>query len=594
MKNISKIVFIAGLLFILASCKKDFLEIEDPNNPTAETFYNSAANAQLAVNGVYGEFHDERLFFGEIFYILGYSTGEAQYIHPESRYTDFNNYNYGPTNELIIDYYKGWYNIVGRANAAITGLNTMLSSGNFTKDEQALKQMKGQCYFLRGLAYSYLVRSFGEKLPSNPGYSENAMGVLIADSVILSKDQMYKGRSSCGEVYKYIVSDFRNAESLLPASWSATEAGKATKGSAQAFLGETYVYLQDWANAKIAFDKVLANSNYKLMTNFAQNFDYKHINNSESVFEVAFNNMTIGYSGTYAYRLLAKQAWGTTKIPTETVNHFSSSVVLNNSTLAAGLASKTLATGSLQKGYIDSLYKISVPLNGSSYPSKEAYLAFIDPLTTIPFYKTDGTTLQAGVRIWLDAVSPKDPRLSATVYIPKSDELQVFNPTTGTWSTKLYDFSDYGWKKYIPDSIEVEGANAAGMGNDGHMSMNFRIMRLDDVYLYYAEVMHHLGDDAAAREYINKIVRRANGQPVNTPSAFDVNPTDIMAELKNQTYLELCLEGKIYFHYRRWNIAKAEWSALGYKEGKNECLPIPAGEFDSNPAMAGQQNPGYN
>ncbi|MDO9255688.1 MAG: RagB/SusD family nutrient uptake outer membrane protein [Bacteroidales bacterium] len=593
MKNTIKIVFIAGLLLILASCKKDFLEISDPNNPTAETYYTSVSNAQLAVNGVYGEFHDESLFFGEIFYILGYSTGEAEYIHPESRYTDFNNYNYGPTNSLITEYYKGWYRIVGRANATLDGISKMLESGTYTADEVTLlNQMKGQCYFLRGLAYSYLVRSFGEKMPSNPAYTENTPGVIISDSVVQSKDQMYKDRSSCGEVYKYIVKDFQLAESLLPASWPDAELGKATKGSAQAFLGETYVYLQDWPNAKTALDKVIANGQYKLMTDFGQNFDYEHINNAESLFEVGFNNWTIGYVGTYTYRLLALQSWGTTKIRTSTIDKFSSSVIINTQTLADGLASKATVFGSLYKSYVDTLYKVSVPLKGNSYASKEAYLAFIRPLTKIPFYKADGVTLENGVRQFVNAISPKDPRLKTTVYTPKIDTLEVFNPTSGTWSKKLYDYSNYGWKKNIPAKMEVEQATAAGLGNNGHMSMNFRIMRLDDVYLYYAEVMHNLGNDAQAKEYMNKVLRRANGKPINTPSTIDVNPTDVMAELKNQTYLELCLEGKVWFHYRRWNLGVSEWGSLGYKENKNECLPIPQGEFDSNPGIT-KQNIGY-
>ena len=267
-------------------------------------------------------------------------------------------------------------------------------------------------------------------------------------------------------------------------------------------------------------------------------------------------------------------------------------MILNDQTLAGGLASKVLALG-IQKTYIDSLYKISVPLKGNSWKDKESYLAFIDPLTTIPFYKADGVTLQPGVRIWLDAISPKDPRLATTVYVPKSDYIVVFDPSTGAWNRKLYDFSDYGWKKYIPDSVEVEAARAAGMGNDGHMNMNFRIMRLDDVYLYYAEVMHNLGNDAQAKEYMNKVVRRANGKPINTPSAIDVNPTDVMAEIRNQTYLEFCLEGKIWFHFRRWNREVIEWGSLGFKANKNECLPIPQGEFDLNPAIT-KQNIGYN
>jgi len=591
-KNIKLILF-ALILLLSNACSDDFLQINNPSNPTATTFYTSLSNAQYAVNGVYAGFSSGgQLYFGEIFYILMFSTGEAEYVHPESRYTDFNNYNYSSTNTLIAGYYQQWYNIVGRANNVIHGLRTMQQSGNFTGDKLTqLNSMLGQCYFLRGLAYSNLVRSFGERMPSNPDYNPNLPGVILSDTVITTREQMLKGRSSCGEVYNYVVSDFKKAESLLPASWSAAEAGKATQGSAQAYLGETYVYLQKWDSAKLAFDKILSNSQYSLVSKFGNNFDYKHINNSESLFEVGFNNMTIGLSGNYIYRLLALQSWGTSQVRSSTIDRFSSSVVINTQTLAAALASKATVIGSPQKAIVDSLIRISTQLLGQSFDGKDAFLANIRPLTSISFYKPDGT-YQNGVKAFLNAVSPKDPRLAATVYTPKVDSIVVYNPTTNTWSKKLFDFSNYGIRKYIPDSVEVEDAQPAGMGNYGFISQNFRIMRLDDVYLYYAEVMHQLGNDTAAKEYLNKLVRRSNGLPVNTPSAVDLSPSDIMKEIINQTFLETCLEGKIWFHYRRWNIANQEWAKFGYKENKNECLPIPQSEFDSNTGMK-TQNPGY-
>jgi len=592
-KNIKLILF-ALILLLSNACTDEFLQINDPNNPTATTFYTSLTNAQFAVNGVYAGFHSgEQLYHGEIFYILMYSTGEAEYVHPESKYTDFNNYNYSSTNSLISGYYREWYNIVGRANNVIHGLRTMQQTGNYTGENLTqLNFMLGQCYFLRGVAYSNLVRSFGQRMPSNPDYNPNLPGVILSDTVVTTREQMYKDRNSCGEVYNSVVNDFKKAESLLPASWSDAEAGKATKGSAQAYLGETYVYLQKWDSAKIAFDNILKNTKYSLVSNFKDNFDYKHINNSESLFEVGFNNLTIGLAGTYAYRLLALQSWGTSQVRQTTIDKYSSSVVINTQTLAAALTSKKSVVGDPQKALVDSLIRVSTPLTGQSFDNKAAFLAYIRALTTISYYKTDGITYQNGVNAFLNAVSPKDPRLAATVYTPRVDFIVVYNPKTNTWARQLFSYSNYGIKKYITDSVEVDAAQPAGMGNYGFMSQNFRIMRLDDVYLYYSEVMHQLGDDTAAKEYLNKLVRRSNGLPVNSPSTVDIAPTDIMKEIINQTYLETCLEGKIWFHYRRWNIAKQEWTKFGYTENKNECLPIPQSEFDSNSGMK-TQNPNY-
>ncbi len=593
MNKIIKQILFASILFLTNACSDDFLQIDHPSNPVSETFFNSIDNAQYALTGVYtGLRSNDQSYLGEIFYVLMYSTGEAEYVHPEARYTDFNNYNYTSTNTLISGYYQFWYNVIGRANNVIEGLRKMQNSGEYNADDLTkIDYMLGQCYFLRGLSYSNLVRSFGQRMPSNPDYSSELPGVIISDSIFMKREQLNKERSSCGEVYEYVINDFKRAENLLPSSWPAAEAGRATKGAAQAYLGETYVYLQDWPNAKIAFDKILANPQFSLVPNFKHNFDYKYINNSESLFEVGFNNMVMEFGATYIYRLLALQSWGASIVRQEAVNKFSSNVVINNQTLAAAAASRNLVMAK-QKSYVDTLVMVCTPLKGQSFESKEALLNTIDPYINFDFYKDDGVTYQNSVRVFLDALSPKDPRLAVTVFTPKKDSLVVFNPSTKKWQKKLFDFTSYGIRKYISDSVSVENAQAAGMGNDGFVSQNFRIMRLDDVYLYYAEVMHHLNDDNVATEYLNKIVRRANGLPYNAPSEVDLAPTDVMKEIMNQTYLETCLEGKIWFHYRRWNIAKQEWEKYGFIENKNECLPIPQSEFELNSGIK-TQNPNY-
>lgn len=591
-KNIKLILF-ALILLLSNACSDDFLQINDPAHPTAASFYSSIDNAKSALAGVYtGLRSNDQSYLGEIFYILMYSTGEAEYVHPESKYTDFNNYNYTSTNTLISGYYQMWYNVVTRSNTVIQGLREMEKSGNY-KDADLIEinYMLGQCYFLRGLAYSNLVRSFGQRMPSNPDYNPNLPGVIISDTILTNREQFNKERNSCGEVYNYIIEDFQRAENLLPTSWSTSDAGRATKGSAQAYLGETYVYLQEWAKAKIAFDKILANPQYSLVAKFKHNFDYKYINNSESLFEVGFNNMITGWGGTYIYRLLALQAWGTSVVRNSTIQKFSSSVVINAQTLAAALVAKNTVVGSIQKGYVDELISISNPFIGQSFDNIEDFLAILRPLTSIPFYKAD-STYQNGVKAFINAVTPKDPRLAVTVFTPKVDSLILYNASKNKWEKKLFDYSSYGIRKYIPDSVSVENAQAAGMGNNGFMSQNFRIMRLDDVYLYYAEVMHRLGDDNTAKEYLNKLVRRANGVPANAPSSFDLSPSDVMSEIINQTYLETCLEGKIWFHYRRWNIANQEFAKFGYIVNKNECLPIPQSEFELNSGIK-TQNPGY-
>lgn len=593
MNNKYYILIITILAFLLNACNDDFLEIKDPNEPVSDNFYTSMQNAQLALNGVYAEVHDERLFFGEIFYILNYSTGEMQYDHPETRYTDFNSYSYDATNILIADNWAGWYRIINRANNVLNGLYQMKNNKKFEADITTINTMIGQCYFMRGFAYSYLIRMYGQKMPSHPSYSPNLPGVIIADTVITTRQAFNKERNSCKEVYDYVINDFKNAAALLPPSWSNSELGKATKGAAYAYLGETYMYLNNWNDAKVAFDNVLANNNYKLVNNFSYNFDYKHIHNSESIFEVAFNNATNGDVGTYAFRLLANQSWNTSLVRSETIFKYSSGVVVNSSTLKDTTVTRATILSSTHKKYFDKINRyVTANLIGQTFTTREAFVEAIKPALDFVYIKSDGT-YQNGLKQYVNMVSPKDPRLATTVYTPGVDSIWVFSSKNLNWGKIKYSSANYGMKKYIPDSIEVESARAAGMGNDGHMSMNFRLMRLDDVFLYYAEVMHKLGNDVAAKEYLNKVIRRAFGYNYNTVSIADINPSNVMEAIQNQTFLEIALEGKWWFHVRRWNRCIEEFSKYGFVIDKNECLPIPQQEMEQNTKLK-TQNINYN
>jgi starch-binding outer membrane protein, SusD/RagB family len=78
--------------------------------------------------------------------------------------------------------------------------------------------------------------------------------------------------------------------------------------------------------------------------------------------------------------------------------------------------------------------------------------------------------------------------------------------------------------------------------------------RLAEIYLNYAEAKFELGDEATAREYLNKVRKRTS---VNLP---DILPTVTGAELRRRIYkerrVELAFESHRFFDVRRWKIAE--------------------------------------
>src|SRR5699024_2810723 len=112
-----------------------------------------------------------------------------------------------------------------------------------------------------------------------------------------------------------------------------------------------------------------------------------------------------------------------------------------------------------------------------------------------------------------------DPRLFVNALEPRVDSVKpdgihwhpVSKPTGLIGQVKTYGWSIRKYSPIYNNILKVGPADAS----------NIYILRLADVYLLYAETEMHLGKNAIALEYINKVHRRAYGYPVNAPSPVD-------------------------------------------------------------------------
>lgn len=137
---------------------------------------------------------------------------------------------------------------------------------------------------------------------------------------------------------------------------------------------------------------------------------------------------------------------------------------------------------------------------------------------------------------------------------------------------------------------------------------NVPLLRLSEVYLNAAEAAVKLGgaaNIAKAEIYLNAIINRAN--PAKSVATADVTLANVLKERRK----ELIGEGHRFFDALRNNETVVRYTTAG-KDGdqgfhaslKEEArsfnrdfyktlLPVPQEEIDANPAMKGQQNPGY-
>jgi len=140
-------------------------------------------------------------------------------------------------------------------------------------------QIKGENLFLRAMVHFQLVNIFGRPYVQSP--QEN-LGVPIVDFADVNKRPE---RATVAEVYDFIVSDLKQAASLMTqqknSSFASTEA-------AYALLSRVYLYMGENQLAKEYANKVIDSQRYQLVDTetFRNYFTLINENNPETIFAI--------------------------------------------------------------------------------------------------------------------------------------------------------------------------------------------------------------------------------------------------------------------------------------------------------------------
>ncbi len=178
-------------------------------------------------------------------------------------------------------------------------------------------------------------------------------------------------------------------------------------------------------------------------------------------------------------------------------------------------------------------------------------------------------------------------------YSNPTDTMKYYGKTYAQWNATEHFAHKAYWRKYT----SVDTDNKA---EDYSSGTNFRVLRLADVYLMYAEVLNELGTDrATAVEYINKVRRRVNMSDLNAATLN--NYESLKEQIRHEREVELCGECTRWFDLDRWGdihtqegvnkIAERDPDFLNYKVGINHLYIIPNHEISLYPGLT--QNPGY-
>lgn len=454
-------VCLSSLLITLNSCQPEM----NFNNPAADsenTYYNTKEHLTYAVNGAYNLLQRAGGWARWMPFMLNarsdeyaFTSGAAAGEPETARLAQYNvNADLGSVSTTYQDLFVLQY----AANLALEKLEENQDNAfdlNNEEDKKLYDRLKGEAIFLRGLSRFYLVYFWGDEIPDR-------------DYVTTGGDDYLLPPAEPGVIYQNIINDFIDASNLLTEwSYEGTEnEGRATKGSALAFLAKAYMARPildgtakagdaEWTKAKDVLFQIIDSKKYYLMDNYRDNATEDNENNAESLFEVQFC-----------------QSIETDGFNPAAPGDINSWVVTGQNTIRELEMSAPNSTESARWW------------NGQ--PSLALYNEFerdadgniIDPRAFLGLYIPDGCNFLGKSGSWI----PYETLFSGG----------VFDEWKGKW---------FGCRKYSLDQVRSKEQSG----------INDRLIRYSDILLMYAECcLEADNDEATAKKYIQMVRDRAN------------------------------------------------------------------------------------
>jgi hypothetical protein len=410
------------MILSTASCKKEFLEITPKGQFLSEFYYADKDQAYGALVGVYDIMRKNSGGFENMITMM--NAGSDDHVAGGGGSTDgagiqgFSNYTMNP-NIMPASFWNDYFQGIFKANTLLSKLpETVMDDNLKARFVAETKALRAYCYF-------NLVIMF-KNVP------------LLLDP--LTATNMYDvTQATPADVYTQIEKDLTEAIAALPPTVSvSTEAGRFTKGAAQALLGKVYLYEKKNTLAVAQLSEVNGptpggTNQYgnRLLTKFSDLWVVSNKFNTESILEVGHSSVGNSDWGW----------WGSARDEGNTVN------------IMVGPRSYSRPTGS----------------TAPDLPSGWSFNVF-----TQDFY---------------DAIK-NDPRFNATVF-----DLKALKAAGQADYIEGYQNTGYFLNKFLPRQSDVRTGGGA-------MELNFKqntyAIRLADTYLLEAEALGGTGTRAQA------------------------------------------------------------------------------------------------
>jgi hypothetical protein len=267
----------------LSSCA-DKLELVNPNSQSSSTFGSDLSLLEETVIAAYNHTRMEGSY-ARVGYTIDVCRGDEAWNSSQVWYLPYDNLNAPASDEIGSWVWREWYYTINVCNYTLS-----LCSDDDSSLSEAMRRIKGQMLFLRGLSYYNLAGHF-------------MTPTLITDyNQYSSLDGLYGANATYDEVWDQVEKDLKEAIDLLPSRDEGGEwaKGRATCGAAAGFYARALMMRHKYSDALDVLKDIINKKygTYKLMANYGDNFreGSAYENNDESIYEVQF--LDYGTQGT--------------------------------------------------------------------------------------------------------------------------------------------------------------------------------------------------------------------------------------------------------------------------------------------------------
>jgi hypothetical protein len=261
-------VGVLSTLIFASSCKKSFLNVDPQGQQAAQQFWKTQEDATKGVNAIYANL---RTWENLAFPALAIESTGSDEADKGSTVTDapffnlYDTFTVTSTEGSLQSFWTGQYRNINLCNQVLDNIP------NISMDANLKTRYLAEAKFVRAYSYFRLVRAYG--------------GVPLRLKVPADASEYNIPRSDKATVYAQIEKDLNEAAAALPASYGASDIGRATKGAAIGMHAKVAMYQQKWDDVLSLTNQVIG-MGYSLFPDFEKGFRTQNENNVESLFEV--------------------------------------------------------------------------------------------------------------------------------------------------------------------------------------------------------------------------------------------------------------------------------------------------------------------